>query len=128
MTWKPFKRRWRRWSPKERRDKLDRRWSGWRVKPGRRKWFHYARNPQKTRRSNFETTPGLSPMRHSNIRASPWRCCWNTWAMAGLRQPPLAKELIEAYVSYGVDDKEHPQVSLTWPSDTMRQRETRRDG
>ena len=46
----------------------------------------------------------------------------------GSAAAPLAKELIEAYVSYEVDDKEHPQVSLTRPSDTMRQRETRRDG
>lgn len=46
----------------------------------------------------------------------------------GSAAAPLAKELIEAYVSYGVDDKEHPPVSLTWPADTIRQRETRRDG
>lgn len=46
----------------------------------------------------------------------------------GSAAAPLAKELIEAYVSYGVDDKERPQVSLPWPSDTIMQQETWRDG
>jgi penicillin-binding protein 2 len=40
---------------------------------------------------------------------------------------PLAKELIEAYVSYGVDDNERPRVFLTRPSDTVMPQETRRD-
>ncbi len=46
----------------------------------------------------------------------------------GSAAAPLAKELIETHVSYGVDDHERPQASLAWPSDTMMQRETRRGG
>lgn len=45
----------------------------------------------------------------------------------GSAAAPLAKELIEAYVSYGVDDKERTQVSPTRPSDKVMQQETRRD-
>ena len=45
----------------------------------------------------------------------------------GSAAAPLAKELIEAYVSYGVDDKERTRVSLTRPPDKVMQRETRRD-
>lgn len=45
----------------------------------------------------------------------------------GSAAAPLAKELIEAYVSYGVADDERPQVSLARPSDTVMQQETRRD-
>ena len=45
----------------------------------------------------------------------------------GSAAAPLAKELIEAYVSYGVADDERPRVSLARPSDTVMQQETRRD-
>ncbi len=45
----------------------------------------------------------------------------------GSTAAPLAKELIEAYVSYGVDDKERTQVSLTRPSDKVMQQERQRD-
>jgi len=45
----------------------------------------------------------------------------------GSAAAPLAKELIEAYVSYGVDDKERTRVSLTRPSDKVMQQEPRRD-
>lgn len=45
----------------------------------------------------------------------------------GSAAAPLAKELIEAYVSYGIDDKERTRVSLTGPSGKVMQRETRRD-
>ena len=45
----------------------------------------------------------------------------------GSAAAPLAKELIEAYVSYGVDDKERTRASLTGSSGKVRQRETRRD-
>ena len=46
----------------------------------------------------------------------------------GSAAAPLAKELIEAYVSYGVDDKERTQMSLERPSHKIMQQETRRDG
>lgn len=47
----------------------------------------------------------------------------------GSAAAPLAKELIEAYLSYGVDENEPTRVSLAWPSHnkTMKQ-ETRREG
>jgi len=45
----------------------------------------------------------------------------------GSAAAPLAKELIEAYVSYGVDDKERTQVSRTSPSDKVMPQEPRRD-
>ena len=45
----------------------------------------------------------------------------------GSAAAPLVKELIEAYVSYGVNDKEPAQVSPTRPSDEVMQRETRHD-
>lgn len=45
----------------------------------------------------------------------------------GSAAAPLAKELIEAYVSYGDDDKERTRMSLTRPSDKVMQREPRRD-
>lgn len=45
----------------------------------------------------------------------------------GSAAAPLVKELIEAYVSYGDDDKERTQVPPTRPSDTVMQQETRRD-
>ncbi len=45
----------------------------------------------------------------------------------GSAAAPLAKELIEAYVSYGVDDQERTPVSLTRPSDKVMQQEPRRD-
>ena len=46
----------------------------------------------------------------------------------GSAAAPLAKELIEAYVSYGVDDKKRTQMSLERPSHKIMQQETRRDG
>lgn len=46
----------------------------------------------------------------------------------GSAAAPLAKELIETYVSYGGDDKERTRVSLTRPSDKVMQRGPRRDG
>ena len=45
----------------------------------------------------------------------------------GSAAAPLAKALIEAYVSYGVDDKERTRVSLTRPPDKVMQQEPRRD-
>ena len=46
----------------------------------------------------------------------------------GSAAAPLAKELIEAYMSYGVDDIERTQMSLERPSHKIVQQETRRDG
>lgn len=45
----------------------------------------------------------------------------------GSAAAPMAKELIEAHVSYGDDDKARAQVPLARPSDKVMQQETRRD-
>ena len=46
----------------------------------------------------------------------------------GSAAAPLAKELIEAYFSYGVDEKEEPQASLAVPSHKMTKKRTRLHG